>query len=28
VATTVLLTPVAVRNLVQGVTHRGRALTS
>jgi hypothetical protein len=28
VATIVLLTPVAVANLVQGVTHRGRALTS
>jgi hypothetical protein len=28
VATVVLLTPVAVANLVQGVTHRGRALTS
>lgn len=28
VATIVLLMPVAVANLVQGVTHRGRALTS
>jgi hypothetical protein len=28
VATIVLLTPVAVANLVQGVAHRGRALTS
>jgi hypothetical protein len=28
VASVVLLAPVAVANLVQGVTHRGRALTS